>query len=182
MTRLLDPAADPSPASPDLVLDPRRDRLDFGLAGPGDRGNPMGLRARQTLATAFALQLLSDRRRDPDPTQRGQLDLRGWPGDGFDVETARGEAPLGSTLWTRASYPADADNAEAIARSAEAAFEPLVRQSLIGRVEATATASPALNRIALAVRLEAPDGRVIYDGPYAGLWEALLGVFDPLAP
>lgn len=186
MTRILDPASDPAPSAPDLVLVGSGllsgSRFDFALAGPNDRANPLGLRAGQLLATAIALCLWSDGRGEPDPLQSGEMDLRGWPGDGFDLDTSRGEAPVGSVIWTRFRFPANADNAAAIARAAETSLQPLVRQGLLGQATFTGTAEPASNRISLAVRLAAPDGRVIYDGPFAGLWEALLAVRHPLAP
>ncbi|GHE51032.1 hypothetical protein GCM10019059_07780 [Camelimonas fluminis] len=186
MTRIIDPAGNAAPSSPDLVLiaDPvlGADRADFALAGPSDQHNPLGLCAGQTLATAIALCLMTDARGAVDQDDGDQIDLRGWPGDGFDVDAARGEAALGNTVWERFRWPADAANASQIAARFAAALEPLRRQGVIGEVRFDATPDPARNRITINVRIAAPSGRVIYDGPFAGLWEAILAVRDPLSP
>lgn len=186
MTRIIEPVGDASPTSPDLVLitDPvlGADRADFALAGPDDRSNPLGLRAGQGLATAIALCLMSDARGATDLDDGDLLDLRGWPGDGFDVDAARGEAALGNTVWERFRWPADDANAREIGNRFAVALEPLRRQGVIGEARFDPTPDPASNRIIITVRISAPSGRVIYDGPFAGLWEAILAIRDPLSP
>lgn len=186
MTRIIDPTGDRTPVTPDLVLirDPvlGADRADFALAGPDAGNNALGLQSGQTLATAIALCLMSDARGAPDSSDAAEIDLRGWPGDGFDIDTARGEAPLGNTVWERFRWPANAANAREIADRFTNALEPLRRQKAIGEMRFSATPDPATNTIKLDVSITAPSGRVIYDGPFAQLWEAILAIRDPLSP
>lgn len=171
MTRLLVDALVPQGAGPDILWN--GERGDMALAPLTDPGNPAGLVARNPLLTALVLALESDARGPRDPLDPAAYDLRGWPGDGFDVDVASGEAPLGSTTWVAFRHPTDDDNARRVVEAAQVALKPLQDQGLIGDVTVEAEADPAENRIRRTITIARPDGSILYSGPFAGLWEAL---------
>ncbi len=102
-----------------LTLTPLADAgvslLPFDIVWDGTRGisrsraeattaPPAGFVSANPLGTAALLLLFTDGRADDQALRfehRG--DRRGWPGDGFDVDEAAGEAPLGSLLWRSAA-------------------------------------------------------------------------------
>lgn len=171
MTRLLVDALVPQGAGPDVIWD--GEFGDVAVAPLSDRSNAGGLVARDPLMTAFVLALESDARGPHDPLDPTSYDLRGWPGDGFDVDASRGEAALGSTTWTAYRHPVDEDNARRVIEAGQVALKPLQDQGLIGDVLVTAEPDPASNRITRAISIARPDGTLLYSGPFSGLWEAL---------
>lgn len=171
MARLIvDPLA-PQGAGPDTVWD--GERGDMAVAPLAEPGNPQGLQARNPLLTAIVLALESDARGERDPLDPYAYDVRGWPGDGFDVDRSRGEAQLGATTWVAWRYAVDDDNAQRVIDSTLVALKPLQDQGAIGAVDVTADADPANNRIRRVIHIRRPDGTVLYSGPFAGLWDAL---------
>ena len=74
---------------------------DWRLAGIDETLNRGGLAAKAGLETAAILCLFTDRRVPPTHplAYLADGDPRGWWGDGVDVRTDLGEAPLGSFLW-----------------------------------------------------------------------------------
>lgn len=144
---------------------------DFAVSAGGDDGPAGGLVAANPLRTAVILLLFSDARADPSTLRfehRG--DRRGWPGDGFDVDTAAGEAPLGSWLWLyRRAALLDA-TADEIAAEAERALQPLIRQGAAVRVETSAIADKAGGRVSLTVGVYGRDGQNVYADKFDILW------------
>ncbi len=179
MTRLLVDALVPQGAGPDILWDGQAG--DMAVAPLSDASNPAGLLARDPLKTALVLALECDARGPRDPLDPASYDVRGWPGDGFDVDVARGEASLGSTTWTAYRHPVDDENARRVVEAAQVALKPLQDQGVLGDVTVTAEADTAERRIRRTITIRRPDGTLLYTGPYAGLWEAL-GANDIAAP
>lgn len=171
MTRLISDPLAPAAAGPDTLWDGQYG--DMAVAPLAEPGNPAGLMARDPLKTALVLALESDARGERDPLDPFSYDVRGWPGDGFDVDAAKGEAPLGSTTWLAYRHAVDDENARRVAEAAQVALVPLQRQGVIGEVEVTAVPVPGEVRIERVISIARPDGTNLYSGPFAGLWEAL---------
>ena len=171
MTRLVDPLKAGLVVAPATVWNGFSG--DFAVAPASNAASPAGLLADAPLLTAIALCLFSDVRGEADPLDPASIDLRGWPGDGFDL--APGEAPLGSKAWMLQRLPVN----DATARKAEAymrdALAPLLAQKILGSAEVQATPYPALRRIDLVYTLRRVDGSTLVTGPWAGLWEGLKG-------
>ena len=144
---------------------------DFAVSAGGDDGPAGGLKAANPLRTAVILLLFSDARADPSALRfehRG--DRRGWPGDGFDVDTAGGEAPLGSWLWLYRRAALLDTTADEIAAEAERALQPLVRQGAVVRIDASAVADKAAGRVNLTVSLYGRDGQMAFADKFDILW------------
>ena len=171
MTRISDPVALFQGVAPDVVWDGQKG--DLALAPPDNAANPAGLLADAPLYTAIVLCLFTDARIPPDPLDPAQVDLRGWPGDGFDVQAEAGEAALGSTFWEAYRYPVNAENARRIEMAGRAALQPLVAQNILGSVAVAATPRRAENRFDITYTLKSVSGTILYSGPFAGLWQGL---------
>jgi phage gp46-like protein len=171
MTRLLVDALVPQGAGPDILWDGQSG--DMAVAPLDDPGNPAGLVARDPLLTGLVLALECDARGPRDPLDPSSYDVRGWPGDGFDVDLGRGEGPLGSTTWVAYRHPVDDENARRVVEAAQIALKVLQDQGVLGDVTVEAVADAAENRIRRTIAIKRPDGALLYAGPYAGLWEAL---------
>lgn len=171
----LDDAAEPL-LDPDLVWNGVVG--DLATTSLDDPVNPGGLRARQALATAILICLMTDRRVDATELREGD-ENRGWPGDGFDMRV--GEAPLGSKLWLlrrRGLEPGIEIKAQDYAREA---LQTLVDQGAVARFDVSATAARDRNRLDLAIAAYSKSGIQIYDQKFAVLWDQIDGVSDPLA-
>lgn len=144
---------------------------DFAISAGGDDGPAGGLKSANPLRTAVILLLFSDARADPSVLRfEHRDDRRGWPGDGFDVDTAAGEAPLGSLLWLyRRAALLDA-TADDIAAEATRALQPLVRQGAVAKIKASAVADKAQGRVNLTVHLYGRDGEHAYAEKFDILW------------
>ena len=173
MTRIIDPLEQQAGVAPATVW--TGSSGDFAVAPASDSRNPQGLASDAALLSAIALCLFSDCRGDPDPIDPAGIDLRGWPGDGFDVDRAGGEAPLGNKVWTLFRLPVNNENARAAERFMNEALAPLLTQKLLGSATVRATPYPALRRVDLVYVLKRTDGTALYSGPWAGLWETLQG-------
>ncbi len=169
--------------APDLVWDGIMG--DLALAEPGEVANRGGLRARAALETAVLICLMSDARADPEELRDGDIN-RGWPGDTFDVDTAVGEAPIGSKLWLLQRSTVDAvDTPRRAEAYALAALQPLLDQGAAAAVIAKAEADPARNRLSLDVTLTDRAGSVLVSRRFSLLWQGLAGIsvpYRPLAP
>lgn len=154
---------------------------DWAVAGRDSRA-PGGLKADAPIETAIALLLLTDARARPeDRLPTWVEDPRGWWGDGIDVDEARGEADLGSRLWTLqwASLSQEtADRAEDLAREA---LNPLLRQGVCQRIDVRAELVDGDTRIDLAVNIYGAVGNRPIARRYALIWERQGGVQSPLA-
>ena len=144
---------------------------DFALSAGGGDGPGGGLVAANPLRSAVILLLFSDARADPSDLRfehRG--DRRGWVGDGFDVDTAAGEAPLGSKLWLyRRSVLSDLTGME-MAAEAERALQPLIRQGAVVEIRTKAAVDKVGGRITLTVNLYGRNGREAYADQFDLLW------------
>lgn len=144
---------------------------DFAISAGGDDGPAGGLVSANPLSTAVLLLLFSDARAGAvDLRFEHRADRRGWPGDGFDVDTAGGEAPLGSLLWLfRRSALLDITAAQ-VEAEAQRALRPLVRQGAVAKTTTSAVCDKAAGRIALSVGLFARDGSQTYADKFDILW------------
>lgn len=143
---------------------------DFAMAIVPEDGGVGGFAGVNPIASAALMLLFSDAR----PLSNGLSDIedpRGWIGDGFDVDTKNGEAPLGSTLWrfNRALVDDDGVLARKIKLAAEAALQPLKTQGVIDRIEIEAEVVRSQDRIALQVDLIARD-RTVFSKSFDPLW------------
>ncbi len=150
---------------------------DFVVATVPAEGGVGGFVARNPIQTAVLMLLFTDVRVDPSEltfAQRG--DCRGWVGDGFDVDTAIGEQPLGSKLWLFRRAIANAKTAAAIAAEARRALQPLIVQGVVVRIDASTELLAAENQIRLAVALYGRDGTQVYAAKFDALWKRVGGL------
>lgn len=164
----------------DSVLDSQTGYADWAYAPASETYNVGGLRAEAALETAVLLCLFSDRYCPPTHPLAQYIrdgDPRGWWGDGADLRTDLGEAPLGSLLWLLEAAPATLPVAQWAETMALEALAPLVGQQAVTRIAAQAQLSPP-SRINLAVQLYGRDGAQIYARQWDDLWrEAISGPF-----
>jgi len=144
---------------------------DFALSAGGDEGGAGGLRAANPLATAVIMLLFTDARAETyDLRAEHRGDRRGWVGDGFDVDTAQGEAPLGSKLWIFRRHELTDLTGMEMAAEAERALQPLITQGAVVTIKTAATVNKAAGRIALRIALYGRDGREAYSDQFDLLW------------
>lgn len=139
---------------------------------------PGDFRAEQGLATQVLILLMSDRRVEDSELRDGEQN-RGWLGDSFD--RLDGEDVLGSRLWLlrrRSIYDGIEVDAEDYAREA---LQPLITQGSVARVDATATAKRAENRLDLEIAMYGRDGETVFNQKFGLLWRQIDGVEYPLA-
>lgn len=144
---------------------------DFALSTNEATGALGGLQAANPLRTAVILLAFTDARAEPEDLRFEHAgDRRGWAGDGFDVDAARGEAPLGSKLWLYRRHELTDATGIAIADEIKRALKPLLDQRAVVRIDASATVDKAAGRVALAVSLYGRDGREAYADSFDLLW------------
>lgn len=171
MQLTLTPLADAGVAvlPPDIVWDGTVG--DFALSRGGDEGGAGGLRAANPLATAVVMLLFTDARAETyDLRAEHRGDRRGWVGDGFDVDIAQGEAPLGSLLWLFRRRELTDLTAMEIAAEAERALQPLIGQGAVAVIKTAATVNKVAGRIDLTVNLYGRDGAQAYATQFDMLW------------
>lgn len=150
---------------------------DFGVSIDPADGGVGGLVARNPIRTAVLLLLFTDAQAEThDLTFEQHGDRRGWPGDGFDVDVASGEAPLGSRLWLFRRSVINAGTLRAIEDEASRALQPLITQGLVVRIDVAGESDPAFNTIRLAVNLYGRDGAKIYAARFDPLWKRADGL------
>lgn len=160
----------------DSVWVPALGFADWALAGPDETQNRGGLRAKAALATAVVLALFTDVRCPDDHPLRylADGDQRGWWGDGIDVRTDLGEAPLGSLLWLLERAPL---TSEIVSRWAPTivkdALAPLVRQLAVTRIDVETSANETQSRLEILIRLYGRDGEKIFDERFAAVWQQI---------
>src|SRR4051812_23188738 len=99
---------------------------DFALVeSPPADGAAGGLQAQHPIETAVLMCLYTDARCEVREL-RFEMggDRRGWPGDGFDIDTSAGEAPLGSKLWLYRRHQLTDITAAEIEAEARRALQP----------------------------------------------------------
>ncbi|MGU3539972.1 phage GP46 family protein [Methylobacterium sp. A54F] len=171
MQLTLTPLADAGVAvlPPDVLFDGTVG--DFAISERPEDGGVGGLVAANPLRTAAILLLFTDARAETWELRfehRG--DRRGWPGDGFDVDTAGGEAPLGSKLWIYRRHELTDETGREMAAEAERALQPLIGQGAVVRITTAATVDKARGRVLLQVALYGRDGRAVYAPQFDLLW------------
>lgn len=150
-------------------------RGDFAVAATAADGAG-GLQARNPLLTGVILCLFSDCRVEGYEIDAGRAgDRRGWPGDGFDVDTAVGEGPLGSKLWLLRRMDLNEQTALWAQGEAKRALQPLIAQGAAVSVEATATPDYVNDRMTLAVALYGRDGAQVFSETFDLLWKLAMG-------
>ena len=162
--------------APDLVWDGHAG--DFAVNTLDHPTAPGDLRAEQGLATQVFICLMTDRRVEDHELSDGEAN-RGWVGDTFD--NGPHETPIGSKLWLlRRSglFEGIETQAETYAREA---LQTLIDQGAAVRVEASAIADRATNRLDLTVTLTGRDGGQAYQQTFEILWRQIDGVATPLA-
>lgn len=143
---------------------------DLEITAADDPVNPAGLRAEAALATAVTICLMTDVRVDESELPDGETN-RGWPGDGFDLEP--GEVPLGSKLWLlrRAALRGGIETqAEDYAREA---LQTLIDQGAVARIDVSATADRARNRLTIDVACYGAAGDKTYEQRFGVLWDQI---------
>lgn len=152
---------------PDLIWNPLAFSADLALdPATGD------FTSAAAIETAVLICLMTDRRVETYELPEGESN-RGWPGDGFDMQAD--DVPLGSKLWLlrrRALEPGIEVEAEDYAREA---LDTLLAQKVAVRVDVTATAERANNRLVLDVALYGREGAAMYQKRFAVLWEQIDG-------
>lgn len=99
-------------------------------------------------------------------------DRRGWAGDGFGLDPRKGAGALGSTLWLLRRSKLDVKVARQAEMEAERALQPLVTQKIAASVTAAGTIEGRGDRLALAITLNARDGRPVFADRFDVLWKA----------
>lgn len=161
--------AEPSLA-PDIVFDGYMG--DLVLAGD-TAGNRGGLRATAPLETAVIICLMTDARVSDEELRDGD-ENKGWHGDGYDLDTAGGERPIGSKFWLLRRRVINAETAILAEAYAVEALQPLIDQGAAAAVTATATPRPESNRLELTVTVtDRGGGKVAQE--FAILWSSLNG-------
>jgi phage gp46-like protein len=156
--------ADRTVLPPDVVI------ID-GMTGDFVLNERTGLRAQNPIATAIALCLLTDARASADELRHEHAgDARGWPGDGFDINTSRGETELGSKLWLYRRHELSDETGRLVEDEARRALRPLLRQGAAARIDVKATVQKAEGRIALEVAVIGRDGRTTANVRFDPLW------------
>lgn len=150
---------------------------DFAVSADPADGGVGGLVARNPIRTAVLLLLFTDARAEAnDLTFEQHGDRRGWVGDGFDVDTANGEAPLGSRLWLFRRSVINEGTLRAVEDEARRALQPLITQGVVVRIDVAGETNPAFNLIRLVVDLYGRDGTRIYATRFDPLWKRADGL------
>lgn len=156
--------ADRTVLPPDVVV------ID-GTTGDFVLDERTGLKATNPIATAIVLCLLTDARASADELRHEHAgDARGWPGDGFDIDTSRGETELGSKLWLYRRHELTDETGRLVEDEARRALQPLIRQGLATRIDAKATVQKAESRILLEVAVIGRNGRATTNVRFDPLW------------
>lgn len=162
--------ADGSPAGTGFGV-----RGDFAVALQASDG-PGGLVARNPLLTAVIMLLFTDTRVEDYELGDGQNgDRRGWPGDGFDVNTAAGEQALGSKLWLLRRRDLNDQTAMWAQGEAKRALQPLIVQGACATITAAATPDFVNDRMTLAIGLYGRDGAQVFAEKFDLLWKLATG-------
>ena len=150
-------------------------RGDFAVAATAADGAG-GLEAKNPLLTAVILCLFTDCRVEDYEIDAGRAgDRRGWPGDGFDVDLAAGEGPMGSKLWLLRRMDLNDQTAMWAQAEAQRALQPLIKQGAAVRVTAAATPDYANDRMTLGVALYGRDGAQTFSEQFDLLWTLAMG-------
>lgn len=154
---------------PDILWDGIRG--DFALAAVPQDGASGGLVAANPLKSSVAMLLFTDGSAESyEINEAHGGDLRGWPGDGFDIDTGNGEAPLGSKLWLYRRAVLNEQTGFAIEAEAKRALQPLIAQGAVVRIETKSEADYENDRLFLTVSLYGRSGAEVYADKFDMLW------------
>ncbi len=150
---------------------------DFAISTLSANGGVGGFVARNPIETAHLLLLFSDRQVDASDL-RFDLggDRRGWVGDGFDVDTTNGEAPLGSRLWLYRRSVLVAKTFSDIEFEIRAALQPLITQGAVVQIDITGEILNAQGQIRCAIDSYARNGTKVYSAKFDPLWKRADGL------
>ena len=169
---------------PDLIwqkVDGSRAGTGYGVRGDflvsaTVADGPGGLEAKNPLQTAVIALLFSDVRVEGYEIDAGRAgDQRGWPGDGFDIDVAAGEQPLGSKLWLLRRKDLNDQTAMWAQAEAKRALAPLKAQGLAVKIEAKATPDYPNDTMQLAIALYGRDGAQVYASKFDLIWKLATG-------
>lgn len=150
-------------------------RGDFAVSVQAADG-PDGLEAKNPLQTAVIALLFTDVRVEGYEIDAGRAgDQRGWPGDGFDIDAAAGEQPLGSKLWLLRRMDLNDQTAMWAQAEAKRALKPLKAQGLCVKIEATATPDYPNDTLWLDIALYGRDGAQVYASKFDLVWKLATG-------
>lgn len=158
----------------DSVWSPQLGSADWAIAGADEPQNRGGLQARAALHTAVIMLLFTDRRMRADHPLQYLVagdDPRGWWGDGVDVRGDLFEDEMGSLLWVFERAPLTEDIRRWVEALTLEALAPLIKQGAAVRIDASADAMFAINRVDLLVEIYGRDGARIYDQRFADIWK-----------
>jgi phage gp46-like protein len=163
---------------PDVVWDGTAQLGDFVVATVPAQGGVGGYQAQNPIASAVMLLLASDMECPAAMLTLGLGgDRRGWPGDGFDIDTAHGEAPLGSLFWAMRRATLTPSVAAQFVAEAQRALAPLLAQQVCAAISVTIATLDAPNGLlVLAIVLSGTDGRPVFAGQYRPLWNRSAGL------
>jgi phage gp46-like protein len=150
--------------------------FDWATAGNAPQ-NSGGLAAAAALDTAVTLCLFSDAQMPaghPLTFLVADGDMRGWWGDGIDVRTDLGEAPLGSLLWALKRAPLTQTYADWAEQFATDALSVLQSQGAVVRIDVSTTIG--VDRLYLTVNLYGRDGSKVYSRQFDLIWQQLNAV------
>lgn len=161
----LAPAGGPSLLAPAIGWD--------GFTGDFVADPVTGLATGDAIRSAILMLLESDVACAPEELRfEHGGDRRGWAGDGFGIDAARGEQPLGSTLWLLRRTVLNADVVRRAEAEAIRALQPLVRQRLAESVSARGEIAGVGDQLHLFIDLKRRDGRPVFSDRFDLLWRA----------
>lgn len=150
--------------------------LPFDIVWTGERGDfevscAAGLTAKDPIATAVVMLLFTDARgTDSEMRRADETDKRGWVGDGFDVDTADGEAALGSRLWLYRREALTDEVARKFDDECRRALEPLIKQGAASRIDVSAVPMAGDNLMRLTIDIYGRDGGKRFSDRFEILW------------
>ena len=148
---------------------------DFGISNSIADG-PGGLVAKDPIRSAVILLLFTDCRVEGYEIDAGRAgDQRGWPGDGFDLDTNNGEQALGSKLWLLRRMDLNDQTALWAQAEAKRALGPLIVQGACVRVDASAEPDYARDTMRMAIALYGRDGSAVFNEKFDLLWKLATG-------
>lgn len=160
---------------PDIVWDGLAG--DFAIATTPADGGVGGFVARNPIETAHLLLLFTDRQVDADDLRfENRGDRRGWVGDGFDIDVAAGEAPLGSRLWLYRRSVLVAKTFGEIEFEIRAALQPLITQGAVARIDVSGEVLNAQGLVRCAIDSYARAGAKVYSAKFDPLWKRADGL------
>lgn len=128
--------------------------------------NYRGFRSTAILETAIIICLFTDAKVPKglilDDLDKPWLHRGGWHGDTFDVDSAIGERPIGSLLWTLERAPFDLDTKTKAEHYSLMALQTLVDQEIVTKFEVEANINVTMSRLEIWVKAFGTQEQVVY--------------------